>query len=120
MAVLVRPASAQAGHNGPSWRSAIAEVGHSSDTNNNSAGPPAVRSAMVTSPGPVPRTRSAGAGPLPPVPGLPGGRGSVVIDPAQALDLGAAPLLGQPPLARRAARLRRAAGLWRRGGRLGE
>ena len=55
------PASCQAPHNGPSLRKAIAEVGHSSETNSSSAPPPAVRPATVTSAGPSPRTDKAGA-----------------------------------------------------------
>jgi hypothetical protein len=40
---------------------AMAEVGQSSLTNSSSAAPPAVRPAMVTSPGLSPRTDSGGA-----------------------------------------------------------
>ena len=61
-AVALSPASCQAGHSGPSLRMASAEVGQSSLTNSRSAAPPAVRAPMVTSPRPVPRTDSAGAG----------------------------------------------------------
>src|SRR5439155_12265006 len=60
-AVAVSPASCHAPHNGPSLRRAIAEVGHSSETNSSSAPPPAVRPATVTSAGPSPRPDRAGA-----------------------------------------------------------
>src|SRR5262249_34108206 len=51
----------QPAQSGPSTRSAIAEVGHSSDTKTSSAAPVAVRSSRPTTAGSTPATDNAGA-----------------------------------------------------------
>src|SRR6266568_3381042 len=61
-AAAVSPAAAQPRHSGPRLRSAIADVGHSSDTKTSSAAPLPVRSSRLAAAGSTPTTDSAGAG----------------------------------------------------------